>query len=258
MRPPASRSFVLPVFVLLAAPRVLAADPAPHPLPVPVPPGATVVLEVDAHDDDLLGMVKSLLKGINGQALESMLGAGENTQLPGRGPQAEMSVLTKMLSSVNLGEMFQEVRQLHFVVFTPAQGSSPAAMLKFYDDPFTAAGGRCTASLNCPGMMMKLYGFQNPLGMGLVIPGPNITIAARTEGYPNFQGVGPMLMLGFFGLSAYGRPTAIAIDRPQMGPADTTVPSPDIRRSSPSPDRGNANPSPAPEVGPGTATPPHR
>src|SRR5688572_22556632 len=64
-------------------------------LPIPVPPNAKVRFEVNAADDDLLGVVKSLLKGVNGQtlmglmsSLGSMGGPGMMPMLPGGIPGA--------------------------------------------------------------------------------------------------------------------------------------------------------------------------
>src|SRR5947207_15393563 len=62
---------------VLAAPAARAQpDDTPYvPLPIAVPPNAKVQMELDAHDHDLLGSVKSFLKGMNPGATMGMMTA---------------------------------------------------------------------------------------------------------------------------------------------------------------------------------------
>src|SRR5437762_2605361 len=56
-------------------PRALAQDESPpyRPLPIPVPQGAKVHMELDTHDEDLLGVLKSLLRGFNPAGMAAMM-----------------------------------------------------------------------------------------------------------------------------------------------------------------------------------------
>ncbi|MBI3911814.1 MAG: hypothetical protein HY320_12900 [Armatimonadetes bacterium] len=67
----------LMMLTLLVAPQAMAQGELPpyRPLPIPIPPNAKVYMEMDAHEQDLLGVVKSLLKGINLPVLMQVMGA---------------------------------------------------------------------------------------------------------------------------------------------------------------------------------------
>jgi hypothetical protein len=73
------------------APRALAQEESPpyRPLPIPVPAGAKVHLELDTHDEDLLGVLKSLLRGFNPAGMAAMFGT-RLMAVPGGPPMEPM------------------------------------------------------------------------------------------------------------------------------------------------------------------------
>jgi len=123
------RAFFLAV-ALLAGP--VRAQEQNQTLPIPVPPNARINVEVDAQHDDLLGVVKSLLKGFNGQTLRAMMEGPQGAGGPSAGgpgmagtpaPGSGEATFARMLADVNLAEVLKDINHLHLVMYTPAGGT---------------------------------------------------------------------------------------------------------------------------------------
>jgi hypothetical protein len=247
--------------LLLTAPAV--AQEVTHPyreLRIPVPPGAKLVMEVDIHDDDLLGMYKSLLRGFNGQTLVALMNSmggmmGQGTRpngpgqpgmpppAPGQAPGGPPSPLTDALANLNLVDVLREIHQIHMVVFSPAGGTQPDELLRSFEEPFRAEGGRRLLWFDMQGPQMQepqaqgprilMYGFREPRGFALMmLPGPNNpTIVMRADGYLNLEPVGPVVaaFVTMFG-SMFGMRSPDMAPEP---PVVTPPPPPPSRRTTP-------------------------
>lgn len=227
------------------------AEDAPpyHPLRIPLPEKAQVSVEVDAHQDDLIGVVKSMLKGLNIPALMKMMqGLGANTGIsfpevapngaplpppaaggaPPATPGAAFSQQATIQTAPNFADVLKDIHQLHMVVYK-AEGWTPDQAIKFYEQPFAEEGGRRVLWINQGENRMLMVGFSKPHGFAIVLPaGEEITVI-RADGYPDLEGVGSFVtMLGALvgsmrGMSdIFSPPTA----EPDAPPTATPVPPP--------------------------------
>ena len=189
-----------------AGPAAMPPATATSALPVPLPPGAAVHLEVDGRDQDLLGVVKSLLAGAT-----STGGAG-TVRLAFNG-------LGGALTDEQITALLRNIHHLHLLSFATAGGDTDA--LAFYEPALTAGGGhRLVFSNAVPRVLM--VGFDPPGGLGqpggfaLVVQSPGVVYVVRADGYPDMQLVGRLLAQ-----SAGGVPTgqSTAPTRPKHVPA---------------------------------------
>lgn len=108
-----------------AAPAAVAATAPPSILSVRLPPNARLRLDLDARDEDLLGIVKSFFRGFKGQSLKELLDwmkAGGTTTGTGPGRSIPLGDLEKvaavqLLSDADLGTMLRDVNHVRIVVF---------------------------------------------------------------------------------------------------------------------------------------------
>src|SRR5439155_22305423 len=196
--------------VLMAAPGARAqARPQPaRPLAIPVPGEAKVRMEMDARDDDLLGMVKSLLKGLKLAALAGALQQGQPAGAPGRvlpplpptheptpengaqpgsaAPGSSVGVdLTPSLARIDFADVFKNIHQMHLVVFTPAEGADVDEIIQVYEKPFAAEGGHRSLWIDADDTKVLLMSFPRPRGgMAAVLcsggAGEQVAIVLRT------------------------------------------------------------------------------
>lgn len=251
--------------VLMAAPGARA-QPRPQParpLAIPIPGEAKVRMEMDARDDDLLGMVKSFLKGLNLSAMAGALQQGEAPSPPGPvlppvppavgqppaagapsgGMPGGMPAMAQALTNVNLADMLKNIHQMHLVVFAPAEGADVDEIIQFYEKPFAAEGGHRSLWIDADDTKILLMSFPRPRGgMAAVLcsggDGDKIAIVLRADGYPDLEPVGPMvtMMLPLVRMMASGMGTASeeATDEAVPTPAP---PHPAVRRPAPRPTR---------------------
>lgn len=189
---------------LLAGGRALAQDaPAYRPLPIPLPEKAQVTVEVDAHQEDLIGVVKSLLKGLNLPAMMRMmqgLGGPAGISFPDVAPNGEPAPVAPAAPGAaeppmpNFAEILKNIHQLHMVVFK-AEGFTPEQAIKFYEGPFQEQGGRRVLWVNQGETRMLMMGFREPRGFAIVIPTATEVTVVRADGYPDLEGVGSFVTL---------------------------------------------------------------
>jgi hypothetical protein len=229
------------------------AEDAPpyHPLRIPLPEKAQVSVEVDAHQDDLIGVVKSMLKGLNIPALMKMMqGMGANTGIsfpdvapngeplpqpgaPGSHPGAPGVALAPsatVQTAPNFADLLKDIHQLHMVVFK-AEGWTPDQAIKFYEQPFAEEGGRRVLWINHGENRMLMVGFSKPHGFAIVIPAAEEITVIRADGYPDLEGVGSFVtMLGALvgsmrGMSdIFNNPTAEPDEPPTAMPVPPPAP----------------------------------
>lgn len=191
-------------------------------LPIPIPGNAKVRMEIDARDDDLLGVVKSFLRGVDFRAMMGLmqllpggmpgmpgmgrmgppvpapgghsdphrLGAGAGG-FGGGGP-GPLPPPFAQLADVDLASMFKDIHHLHIVALEPSEGAKAAEMLAFYEKPWVSEGGRRAFFMDMDEMRMLMVAFNHG-GFGAVMAMGEMVIVVRADGYPDMQAAGTLL-----------------------------------------------------------------
>ena len=204
-----------------------AIDVAPQPqlsiLSVAMPPQARLRLDVDARDEDILGVVKSLLRGFKGQSLKAMLSAPNAASAPTPANGAASSnasvdtfqtAALQLLSEADLETVLRDVKHLRIVFFevpysrrpyrsgnASQSASRPAtqSVVSFYEQAYiTREGGHRIARMDFDDVQMLTVGFPQR-GFAMVFQAPGMGFVVRADGYPNLESVGPLAM-GMMGL----------------------------------------------------------
>lgn len=187
----------------MTAPSASLSDMAP--LALPSPPGAKLRFEMDARSEDLLGLVKSFLKGLG----ETRKG---ETVSANTAPAAPINPIEEALENGNLADILKDVNHFHFVVWEvppPASSSAGAAkpLLKpsvpvsalaaldtnsFYETAFQPEGAHRVLFTDADEYKLVMVGF--PGQHGFAFAASDITpaaggyiVAARSDGYPNME-----------------------------------------------------------------------
>jgi len=187
-----------------AASPTVATPAPPSVLSVPLPPQARLRFDLDAQDEDVLGVVKSLLRGFNGAHLKDAVRALKDPASPSSGPTSNASgdAALRMLSDTDLETMLRDVHHLRVVAFeTPrdpgnsrGQSALSRSVLNYYQSAYIEReGGRRIMRADLDGVQMVGVGFPNH-GFGLVLQGPGVGAVVRADGYPNLESVGPLAM----------------------------------------------------------------
>jgi hypothetical protein len=187
-----------------AVAEVPVAAPAPSVLSIALPPQSRLRLDLDARDQELLGVVKSFAAGFDGSSLYN-LGVGQGnttaaTALPRSGRDWNSEAVVQLLSDVNFKSLLENIQHMRMVVFeTPRSNMSAAratanSVIGFYEDAYiTREGGRRIARMDMDDVQVLTVGFPKG-GFGLVIQAPSMGVVVRSDGYPNLQSVGPLAM----------------------------------------------------------------
>jgi len=177
------------------------------PLTIPMPPGSKLRVEMDARSEDVLGMMKSFLKGI-----------GETTPAsqPGQ-PMASRNPVADLLVNGNLAEILKDVNHVHFVVYelAPSNSSSPSifpapkkaassVLLNtmptevvlppvsfdsnaYYETAFGAEGAHRIMFADADQYKLVMVGFPNRKGYAFAASGGGYVAVSRIDGYPNLE-----------------------------------------------------------------------
>ena len=187
------------------------APPAPPPaadvpLVIPSPPGATLQMEMDLSDDDLLGVFKSLLKGV-GDAANNV------PSVPLTAPSSEKGVtdaqIASVLSNADLSDVFKGVTHLHFEMLQfPAPTPPPTPMApghaktkpdampqmpdtpdqtSFYKTAFATEGGHRIIYANYAPIHLVMTSFGHARGFALMVQSPGSIAVFRSDGYPDLS-----------------------------------------------------------------------
>lgn len=181
------------------------------PLTIPSPPGGKLRVEMDARSEDLLGMVKSFLKGIgetNGPA---------GVILPGQTAAVAQNPVAQAISNGDLAAMLKDVNHVHFAVYevaapttqavavilaNPAVPKSPlaapvfAAPLpivpafdsnSFYETAFAAEGAHRILYTDADAYKLVMVGFPDRHGFAFAASGGGYVLVERSDGYPNLE-----------------------------------------------------------------------
>ncbi len=173
--------------------------PAAATLAIPAPPGAKLRFEMDARSEDLLGLVKSFLKGV-GEA-NSTARAKANAAPPAT-PAAPVNPIEEALENGNLADILKDVNHLHFAVWElPARPKAAAAPVApapaldtstFYEGAFGAEGAHRVLYTDADEYKLVMVGFPDHHGFAfaasdLPAAGGGYVAAARADGYPNME-----------------------------------------------------------------------
>jgi hypothetical protein len=214
--------------ITLLAGRGAAAEPAaasPDSLPIPLPVGARVHLELDAADDDLLGVAKSGLRGVNGQTVRGALGlvAAFGGSATGGGP---VLTLVRLVSEgvgvvrgiaprpgdpgvpeASLADLLAELHRLHLVVFSPGSPIGSDELAAFYETTFRAEGGHRALWLQVADARLLVVAFPPGRGFATVLVTGRGTpaIVTRGDGYPDLEAIAPILTGGRSGAAPMTR-----------------------------------------------------
>lgn len=175
----------------VTAPPASLSDMAP--LALPSPPGTKLRFEMDARSEDLLGLVKSFLKGL-----------GE-TKKPGSTltSTAPVNPIEEALENGNLADILKDVNHFHFTVWEVPPGAKlgvrPAASAlatldtnSFYEAAFQPEGAHRILFTDADEYKLVMVGFPNQHGFAfaasdLTPAAGGYIVAARSDGYPNME-----------------------------------------------------------------------
>jgi hypothetical protein len=177
-------------------------------LSISLPSNARLRLDVDARDEDILGVVKSLLRGLNGSTLKGILPPAQANNSDATGKQQAGTVdigkvaALQLLSDTELHTLLENVNHLRVVVFETPRTSrysgarrkpQDSSIISYYENAYlTREGGRRLVRADFDEVQMFTVGFPNR-GFGVVIQSPGMGIVIRSDGYPDFVGAGPLL-----------------------------------------------------------------
>ena len=180
------------------------------PLVIPPPPGGKLRVEMDARSEDLLGMMKSFLKGIGETGQPVYLTSGRAASPPN--PVADA------IANGDLAAMLKDVNHVHIAVYevagptgpspvmliTPAQhglkkslvtaAPAPAAPAvpafdsnSFYESAFAAEGAHRLLYADADAYKLVMVGFPNRQGFAFAASGGGYVVVERSDGYPDLE-----------------------------------------------------------------------
>jgi hypothetical protein len=194
------------------APSVSVSDLAP--LVIPAPPGGKLRVEMDARSEDLLGMVKSFLKGIGE--------TGPPPTAPGQTP-APPNPIAQAISGGDLAALLKNVNHVHFVVYeipgadaaaspvsvqvtpvrpglkknvqitviTPPAPVTPAVPAfdsnSFYENAFASEGAHRILYTDADAYKLVMVGFPDQHGFAFAASGGGYVVVERSDGYPDLE-----------------------------------------------------------------------
>lgn len=184
-----------------AAPAAAPAAPLPETaiLAIPTPPEAKLRFEMDARSEDLLGLVKSFLKGVG--ETNGTNPAKSSTALSSA-PATPINPIEEALKNGNLADILKDVNHLHFVVWelpsvpkpnAPAEAkAAPLDISAFYEGSFQAEGAHRILFTDADEYKLVMVGFPGRHGFAfaasaLPTAGGGYVAAARADGYPNME-----------------------------------------------------------------------
>ncbi len=180
------------------------------PLVIPPPPGGKLRVEMDARSEDLLGMMKSFLKGI-GETGQPVYPASGRAMSPSN-PVADA------IANGDLAAMLKDVNHVHIAVYEVA-GPAPMPLLglvppgtiglkkmlaaptitpaspvipafdsnSFYESAFAAEGAHRLLYADADAYKLVMVGFPNRQGFAFAASGGGYVFVERSDGYPDLE-----------------------------------------------------------------------
>jgi hypothetical protein len=188
---------------------------------VPLPPYSRLRLDLDARDEDMLGVVKSFFNGFDARSLKQLLPptvAAGSTPAEGTAPGVAPADLDKLaalqlMSDADLSTMLRNIKHIRIVVFEPRRTNASSdwevrrsakaqkEIIAYYEERYiTREGGRRTIRADFDEMQMLGVSFPGN-GFAAVIQTADMGIIMRADGYPDFKGLGPFAMASMMRLA---------------------------------------------------------
>jgi hypothetical protein len=200
---------------------VSASDLAP--LIIPAPPGGKLRVEMDARSEDLLGMIKSFLKGIGEIGSPTVLLPGQTAATT-----AAQNPIAQAIAGGDLAEMLKDVNHVHVVVYeipgaalpaspilmqvtpahsalkkngqitviTPPAPAIPAPITpvvpafdsnSFYETAFASEGAHRILYTDADAYKLVMVGFPDQHGFAFAASGGGYVVVERSDGYPDLE-----------------------------------------------------------------------
>lgn len=192
----------------LSVPAPVSVLPAASPLAIPMPAGATVQVEMNLSDDDLLGVFKSLLRGVS-EGANAIPAATKTSSPPGRYDDTGAQV-AQIISNADLSDILKDVTHVRFVLLQTGGGSpavslvtphtagkhaaapaAPPALLPdqtgFYETAFAGEGGHRLIYSNFDPVHVLMTSFGHARGFALMTQYPGGIVVMRADGYPDLS-----------------------------------------------------------------------
>lgn len=199
-----------PVAPLTAAPPILVLPPGY--LSVPTPPGGTLRFEMNASSEDLLGLMKSFLKGIGETRSPNDPTRNPNDPAYTRTPRPN-NPIEQALTDGNLADILKDVNHVHFLVWELTPPPAPPAIQavrphvngakflpappapavpkfdanSFYEGAFGAEGAHRILFTDVDDYKLVMVGFPDRRGFAFAASGGGYVAAARSDGYPDLE-----------------------------------------------------------------------
>lgn len=165
-------------------------------LSIPTPPGVTVQVQIDIHDRDLLGVVKSALRGLATGAAKAASAAGT-----AKANAAQSVIANADVDDIVAGTL-KNITHVHFLTFQypgsvaqeaiPKSYAAASALLAtlpdqtaFYATAFAQEGGSTLLSSTQNGTRVLIDGFAPGHGFALAAQSPAGVAVLRADGYPD-------------------------------------------------------------------------
>lgn len=210
----------LPALAQQTAPAAMAPASAPTPLIIPAPPGGNLRVEMDARSEDLLGLVKSFLKGIGETGSPAALLPG---QTAASAAAAAQNPIAQAIAGGDLAAMLKDVNHVHVVVYeipgaaaassvtvqvtppvhsalkknvqitviTPPASAIPVAPAfdsnSFYETAFASEGAHRILYTDADAYKLVMVGFPNKRGFAFAASGGGYVVVERSDGYPDLE-----------------------------------------------------------------------
>ena len=189
---------------------MMTAPTAAAPLVIPPPPGGKLRVEMDARSEDLLGMMKSFLKGIGETGPPATVTPGRALSPPN--PVAEA------IANGDLAAMLKDVNHVHIAVYEipGAAGPSPVMLVtpvqpglkkslvaaptvpatpavpafdsnSFYESAFAAEGAHRLLYTDADEFKLVMVGFPDRRGFAFAASGGGYVFVERSDGYPDLE-----------------------------------------------------------------------
>lgn len=186
------------------------------PLPIPAPPGGKLRVEMDARSEDLLGMVKSFLRGIGETGSPTVL-------LPGQTAASAQNPVAQAIANGDLAAMLKDVNHVHVVVYEIPGAAAPSVPVSvqvfsgkptlkksvqvtvitppapvippvpafdsnsFYETAFASEGAHRILYADADAYKLVMVGFPNRQGFAFAASGGGYVVVERSDGYPNLE-----------------------------------------------------------------------
>ncbi len=180
------------------------------PLVIPPPPGGKLRVEMDARSEDLLGMMKSFLKGIGETGQPVFLTSDRAASPPN--PVAEA------IANGDLAAMLKDVNHVHIAVYEVAGAAGPSPVMlitpvqpglkkslvtvpaapvtpaapafdsnSFYETAFAAEGAHRLLYTDADEFKLVMVGFPDRRGFAFAASGGGYVFVERSDGYPDLE-----------------------------------------------------------------------